>query len=135
MTKDENCIFCKIIEGRIPSYKVYEDENNFAFLTIRPHVKGHLLLIPKNHSEELVVMNDEDYNKLMPVAKRLAAKIKTIYNSPRVSVMTMGFGVAHTHIHIVPISKETDLNTDMAYDASPEELTETQQMLTTEFAK
>jgi len=126
MIKDENCVFCKIIANELPSYKVYEDENLFGFLTIRPHKKGHMLLIPKNHSEDIVEMDSEDYEKLFAVAKDIAGKIKEIFSAPRVSLVTMGLAVAHTHLHILPISEESDLNLDMAYDISKEEATEVQ---------
>jgi histidine triad (HIT) family protein len=128
--KNENCIFCKIVANEIPSYKVYEDENLLAFLTIRPHKKGHTIMVPKNHSEDIVEMSEADFDKLFNAGKKLAEKMKSIFGTPRVSLFTMGFGVNHTHLHILPIEKETDLNTDMAYDAMQEELQEVQKLLT-----
>ena len=56
----EDCLFCKIIKGEIPSAKVYEDDDVFAFLDIAPMKKGHTLVVPKNHSKTLVEANDED---------------------------------------------------------------------------
>ena len=77
--KKEDCIFCKIIAQEIPSFKVYEDENFYGFLTIKPHTKGHTLLIPKSHSEEILVTEDETVKEIFLTGKNLATKIKKIF--------------------------------------------------------
>jgi len=125
-TKDENCIFCKIIAGEIPSYKVFENENFFGFLTIMPHTKGHMLLIPKNHTEDILSSEDEISDEMFKIGKTLAKKIKQIFKSKRISFQLAGLDVSHLHLHIYPISTNEDLNPHQAYKASKEELEEVQ---------
>lgn len=124
MIKDENCIFCKIVAGEIPSYKVYEDENFLGFLTIKPHTKGHMLLIPKNHTEDILSADDFISEEIFKVGKILAKKIKSILNPEKVSFVLAGLGVNHLHLHLIPMNKESDLNIEMAYDLSKEEALE-----------
>lgn len=121
---DPNCIFCKIVAREIPSYKVYEDDNLFGFLTIKPHTKGHMLLIPKNHSNDINQMSSEEFQNLFVTGKKLADKIKTIFNPKKVSLFTMGLEVPHTHLHILPINNNHELNLDSAYNLTKEEATE-----------
>lgn len=121
---DPNCIFCKIIAGQIPSYQVYEDENHFGFLTIKPHTKGHMLLIPKNHSDDINQMSTEEFQNLFVTGKKLADKIKTIFNSKRMSLFTMGLEVPHTHLHILPVNNNHALDLASAYDLTEEEAQE-----------
>ena len=122
--KDPNCIFCKIVEGSIPSYKIYEDENLFGFLTIKPHTKGHTLLIPKTHTEDILSSDDETSQELFKVGKTLAKKMKSILNPDKVAFLLAGQGVPHLHLHLIPMNHEYDLSPDRAYDASKEELEE-----------
>lgn len=126
--KDENCIFCKIIAGEIPSYKVYEDENFFGFLTIKPHTQGHTLLIPKSHFEEILVTDDETSQELFKVGKNLAKKMKQIFNPDKIAFVLAGQGVPHLHLHLIPMNKEMDLSPESASDVSKEELLETQKL-------
>ena len=120
------CIFCKIVNGAIPSYKVWEDDKALAFLTIRPHKDGHILLIPKKHDEYLFDLDDESFNELMRKTKPLAKALKEIYKpkSGKVSLVVMGMEVPHVHLHLFPLDQETDVNTDKAYEATKEQLSE-----------
>ena len=120
------CIFCKIVNGAIPSYKVWEDDKTLAFLTIRPHKDGHILLIPKKHDEYLFDLDDESFNELMRKTKPLAKALKEIYKpkSGKVSLVVMGMEVPHVHLHLFPLDQETDVNTDKAYEATKEQLSE-----------
>jgi len=128
MKRDENCIFCKIISNEVPSYKVYEDPEFFGFLTIKPLTKGHMLLVPKNHSEDILVMDSDEYLHMMMIAKTMAEKIKGLFNPARVSMMVVGLEVAHTHLHIFPTDKIENINPQSAYDATKEELSEVQNL-------
>lgn len=128
MTKEENCIFCKIIANEIPGYKVYEDENFFGFLDINPIIKGHMLLVPKNHSVDAIAMGTDEYQNYMTIGKQLGEKVKNIFGSARVSLMLIGLEVPHTHLHIFPINKIEDTNFENKYEASPEELKEVQEL-------
>lgn len=119
-----NCIFCKIVAGEIPSYKVYEDENLFGFLTIKPHTKGHILLIPKNHTEDILTSDDFTSAEIFKVGKTLAKKIKTILNPDKVAFVLAGQGVPHLHLHLIPMNQEIDLSPEMAHDLPKEEALE-----------
>lgn len=123
-------LFSKIIAGEIPSYKIYEDEQTYAFLTIRPHVKGHVLVVPKievDHWDDV----PEDYFNHMWRASQFVAKImKEKLGCSRVGAMVAGFEVPHAHIHVIPSETIDDLNPHKAYDASKEELEEMQKRLT-----
>ncbi|MBN1170258.1 HIT family protein [Candidatus Micrarchaeota archaeon] len=118
-----HCIFCKIASGAIPCTKVWENKKYLAFLDINPITPGHTLLIPKKHHDYIFDMNDEEYNELMGIAKKLSVKIKKSMNSKKIGMMVEGFLVHHTHIHLIPLQKAGDLNTENAKKESPERLT------------
>ena len=107
------CIFCKIINGDIPSKKVYEDDNVFAFLDINPKVNGHTLLIPKKHVSDFIELDNDELNKLFNVAKKLTPGLMKATNA---KAFTMGcnYGdsqlVKHFHIHLLP---DYGLNNDL----------------------
>src|SRR3989344_7285820 len=119
---NSNCVFCKIIEGKIPSEKIYEDENYLAFLDVNPINPGHTLVIPKKHSDYLFDLNDEDYKKLMLTAKKIAKIIKDKLKPKRVGLAVEGFFVPHVHVHLVPLNKGNELNPERAKSSSKEEL-------------
>ena len=126
--KNENCIFCKIVAGEIPSFKVYEDDNLLGFLTIKPHTKGHTLLIPKIHVEEILVSSDETSTELFRSGKDLAKKIKNIFNPDKVAFVLAGQGVPHLHLHLIPMNQETALDPHIAKDANFADLAEIQKL-------
>ncbi len=103
-------IFSRIVAGEIPSYKIAEDENNYAFLDINPVAPGHVLVIPKKEVDYLFDLSDEDYLSLQMFAKRVAAAMKQVMPCQRVGVAVMGMEVPHTHIHLIPINEESDMN-------------------------
>lgn len=95
-----DCIFCKIIKGKIPCEKVYEDEDFFAFLDIMPLNPGHALLIPKKH---ITWVNDyEPFGKYWETARKLSKTIQKALNPIIVSYVVYGLGVPHAHIHLIP---------------------------------
>jgi histidine triad (HIT) family protein len=102
----DNCIFCKIISGEIPCYKVYEDENFLAFLDIHPLNPGHTLLIPKKHIQW--VDDYEPYAEFWQTARTLSRIIQSKLNPVIVSYIVYGLGVPHAHIHLVPKYKGDD---------------------------
>jgi histidine triad (HIT) family protein len=118
----ENCIFCKIIEGKIPAVKVWEDKNHLAILDMNSINPGHTLLIPKKHDDYLFDLNDKEYSELMLKAKELAKMLKKKLNPVRVGMAVEGFGVPHVHIHLVPVNKGNELNPERARFYSEEEL-------------
>jgi len=103
-------IFTKIVKGEIPSYKIAEDENFYAFLDIFPLAKGHVLVIPKNEVDYIFDMDDELYAGLNLFAKRIAVAIKKAIPCIKVGVAVLGLEVPHAHIHLVPMKSEGDLN-------------------------
>lgn len=103
-------IFSKIAAGEIPSYKVAEDEKHYAFLDINPVAPGHTLVIPKKEVDYIFDLSDEEYSELQLFAKRVAAAMKQSLPCSRVGVAVMGLEVPHTHIHLIPINKESDMN-------------------------
>lgn len=102
-------IFTKIVNGEIPSWKVAEDENYFAFLDIFPVTKGHTLVIPKKEVDYLFDLDDETYTGLQLFSKKVALGIQRAIPCNRVGVMVLGLEVPHAHIHLVPMQSEADL--------------------------
>lgn len=98
-------VFTKIVNGDIPSHKVYEDEDHLAFLTIDPFSDGHTLVIPKQEYEHIWQMPEEEYKKLWSVAKKVAVQIDNIFKPERIGTFVDGAEVPHVHIHLVPVQK------------------------------
>ena len=103
-------IFSRIVAGEIPCYKVAEDEKYFAFLYISPVAKGHTLVIPKHEVDYIFDLDDEEYAGLTAFSKKVAAAMKKVMPCKRIGVAVLGLEVPHTHIHLVPINKESDMN-------------------------
>ena len=102
-------IFSKIVTGEIPSYKVAENDHFIAFLDINPMTKGHTLVIPKCEEDYIFNLDDETYAVLMLFAKKVAVAIDGAVPCKRVGVAVMGMEVPHTHVHLIPITKESDM--------------------------
>ena len=103
-------IFSRIVAGEIPSYKIAEDENYYAFLDINPVAVGHTLVIPKREEDYIFDLNDEELAGLMVFAKRVAAAIKEVIPCVKVGVAVLGLEVPHAHVHLIPMQKESDMN-------------------------
>lgn len=103
-------IFSKIIAGDIPSYKIAENDNFYAFLDINPMAKGHTLVVPKQEIDYIFDLDDVLLGDMVIFAKRVAAAIKKAVPCNRVGLMVIGLEVPHAHIHLVPIIKEGDMN-------------------------
>ena len=104
-------IFTKIAKGEIPSYKVAENEDFYAFLDIAPMAKGHTLVIPKHVEDDYIFNLDEQtYMGLCAFAKEVAQAIKAAVPCKRVGVAVLGMEVPHTHIHLVPLTCESDMD-------------------------
>ena len=102
-------LFTRIINGEIPSYKVAEDENFYAFLDIFPVAKGHTLVIPKKEVDYIFDLDDETYTGLQQFAKKVALGLKKAIPCQKVGTMVLGLEVPHAHIHLVPMQTEADL--------------------------
>ncbi|MBR1569628.1 MAG: HIT family protein [Bacteroidales bacterium] len=104
-------IFTKIAHGEIPSYKCAESEDFYAFLDISPLAKGHTLVIPKNVEDDYIFHLDENtYEGLVKFARKVAIALKKAVPCKRVGVAVLGMEVPHTHIHLVPLQTEGDMD-------------------------
>ncbi len=103
-------IFSRIAAGEIPSYKVAEDKDHFAFLDINPVHPGHVLVIPRKETDYIFDLSDEEYASLMLFAKRVAKAIKKAIPCKKVGVTVIGLDVNHVHIHLVPMNTGADMN-------------------------
>ena len=104
-------IFTKIAQGEIPSYKCAENEDFYAFLDISPLAKGHTLVIPKHVEDDYIFHLDaKTYEGLWAFARKVAVALKAAVPCKRVGVAVLGMEVPHTHIHLVPLQTEGDLD-------------------------
>ena len=104
-------IFTRIAAGEIPSWKVAENEDFYAFLDINPLAKGHTLVIPKKVEDDYIFHLDEQiYAGLWAFARKVAVALKAAVPCQRVGVAVLGMEVPHTHIHLVPLQTEGDLD-------------------------
>jgi histidine triad (HIT) family protein len=123
-------LFSKIIAGEIPSYKIYEDDQTYAFLTIRPHMKGHALIVPKIEVDHWDDVPEDYFNHMWRASQFVAKMMKEKLGCSRVGVLVAGFEVPHAHIHLIPCEDISGLDIHKAYDASKEELEEMHARLT-----
>ena len=103
-------IFSKIIAGEIPSYKIAEDENYYAFLDINPLAKGHTLVIPKKEVDYIFDLDDDTLKGLIAFSKRVAKAIEKVVPCERIGVAVLGLEVPHAHVHLSPINGIHDLD-------------------------
>jgi histidine triad (HIT) family protein len=120
----DDCIFCKIINGEIPSAKVYEDEKFLAFLEIRPVNNGHVLVIPKDHHKNIWVMPPELLGKMMGAVQKVGSAVKEATNCHYVNVTVMGVDIDHAHIHLIPRHKDDGLEFWPQHDYKEGEMNE-----------
>lgn len=102
-------IFTRIIQGAIPCHKIAEDERYLAFLDINPLREGHTLVIPKVEVDYLFDLDDELLSGMLPFAKEVARKIKSVVPCTRIGVTVIGLEVPHAHIHLIPIDGIHDM--------------------------
>lgn len=103
-------IFQKIIDGEIPSHKVYENEKVLAFLDIHPANPGHTLVIPKNPTEFVWDLPEDDYHALMTVSKKLALHLRQTLPYNYVHMGIVGIDVPHAHVHLIPFNDTADFH-------------------------
>lgn len=114
-------IFTKIVNGEIPSYKIAEDENFYAFLDINPNVKGHTLCIPKQETDKLFDLEDDLYLGLMQFSKKIALAIKKTVPCDRVGMTVIGLEVPHAHVHLIPLNRMDDMSFQKKVSMTKEE--------------
>jgi histidine triad (HIT) family protein len=103
----DDCIFCKIVAGELPAEVIQEDEHTIAFMDINPWTRGHALVIPRNHSEDLLEVSDEDLAHTTAAAKRLAARMKERLDADGINLLNACGAAAwqtvfHFHVHVIP---------------------------------
>ncbi|QBQ40254.1 HIT family protein [Sphingobacterium psychroaquaticum] len=103
-------VFSKIVSGEIPSFKVAESNDYLAFLDVSPLTRGHVLVIPKQETDYIFDINDEDYMGMWVFAKIVAQGIKRVFDCRKVGIAVVGLEVAHAHIHLIPINEVSDMN-------------------------
>lgn len=113
--KKDDCIFCKIAAGEIPSRKIYEDKDLIAIMDLSPTSKGHSLIIPKEHYTNIYDINEEIAGKVMKTAKKLATKMTVALNCDGFNLLqnngeTAGQTMFHFHMHLIPRYKDADNN-------------------------
>ncbi len=130
-------IFTRIAQGEIPSYKVAENEDYYAFLDISPLALGHTLVIPKHVEDDYIFHLDEPvYAGLWAFARRVALALKAAVPCQRVGVAVLGMEVPHTHIHLVPLQTEGDLDFRKTRPViSPEQMAQTAAAILSEYEK
>lgn len=103
MTRDPDCIFCKIISGEIPSQVIWEDENHMAFLDIFPLRTAQTVVVPKEHlHSSIYALSDEDYHALMTASKRVAELLEDKLDAERTMVVGEGLEIDHVHLKLYP---------------------------------
>ena len=103
----DNCVFCAIVEGRIPSHKLYEDEKTLAFLDVNPSAPGHTLVIPKAHIARVEDLPEEDARCLFAALHKIVGRIQEAMGAPASTIginngRESGQEVPHVHIHVIP---------------------------------
>ena len=109
-----DCIFCKIVAGEIPAVKVLDEELVVAFMDINPSSKGHMLVVPKNHAENIFEIPESDLTALIKAVKRCAKAVKEALNAEGITILQLNGKasdqiVSHLHIHIIPRWKNDGL--------------------------
>ena len=107
MRRDPDCVFCKIVAGEIPSFKLFEDEATLAFMDINPANEGHALVIPKEHAPDLYAVSDEALARTSVTAKRVAAALARTLNPDGLNIVQCNGAAAaqsvmHYHVHVLP---------------------------------
>ena len=103
-------IFSRIVKGEIPSHKIAEDDNYYAFLDINPLAKGHTLVIPKKEIDYIFDLEDDLLAGMQVFSKRVAKAIEKVVPCKRIGIAVLGLEVPHAHIHLIPINRIDDIN-------------------------
>ena len=115
-----NCIFCKIIAGEIPSATIYEDEDFKVIMDISPAAKGHAIILPKKHCADLYELDDSTASKALMVARKVATAIKAEFNCDGLNLLqnngeAAGQTVFHFHLHLIPRYRKDQVNITWAH--------------------
>jgi diadenosine tetraphosphate (Ap4A) HIT family hydrolase len=122
-------IFTRIIDGELPGHFVWRDDECVAFLSIAPLREGHALVVPRLEVDHWLDLPPELVAHLMVVAQRIGRAQQAAFNPARVGMIIAGMEVPHTHLHVIPIDREADLNFANARSAGADELAATAEQL------
>lgn len=122
-------IFTRIIDGELPGHFVWRDEECVAFLSIAPIRAGHTLVVPRTEVDHWLDLPPDLAAHLMRVAQRVGQAQAALFGPARVGLIIAGMEVPHTHLHVIPIDRESDLHFDNARPADPDELAATAEQL------
>ena len=115
-------VFSKIVNKEISCFKVYEDNKHLAFLDISPNTKGHTLCIPKKENDYIFDLSETEFVDLMKFARIVALGINRAIDCSRIAMSVVGLEVNHTHVHLIPINSEKDVNFNYKVSFSEEEM-------------
>ncbi len=104
----QDSIFTRIINGEIPSHKIYEDDHTYAFLDIHPITPGHTLVIPKKQVEFVWDLDETDYQALQASVQKIARHMREVLNVPYIGEQIIGIDVPHAHIHLIPFREVSE---------------------------
>lgn len=117
-----DCVFCSIIETNDPHHEIWwENATHVAFLDNTPTRRGHSLVVPRKHSENILDLESAEYSAIMLAAKDLAQILRTFFKVPRIAMITEGLSVNHIHVHLIPVEHKGDLGTFKEYVMGPNE--------------
>lgn len=114
-------IFTKIINGEVPSYKVFEDEEFIAFLDVNPNTKGHTLCVPKVEVNKIFEMDESQYLKLMSFSRKVAIGLEKTVACKRIGMAVVGLEVPHVHVHLIPLQDMDDMRFERKISLTKEE--------------
>ena len=126
-------IFSKIAAGEIPSYKVAAEEKHYAFLDINPVAPGHVLVIPRKEESYIFNLDEKEYADLMAFAHRVARALEKAVECKRIGVAVIGLEVPHTHIHLIPLNSEKDMDFSSKITLPAEEMEQIASRIAKEF--
>jgi histidine triad (HIT) family protein len=123
-------VFTPIILGQEEKQRIFwEDDAHVAFLTHRPHTRGHTLVVPKKEYRTYNDMPESEYLSYMSVCRKISDALNEIFKPKHVSFAISGFEVPHVHVHLIPVNRAEEMNTEMAHDATVEELQEVSDLI------
>ena len=104
-----DCLFCRIAEGSHSAERLWEDEKHVAFLDKSPIKEGHMLLIPKKHTEYIFDLSNSEYSDLFNMSKKFGRPLKKAMKAEKRGIVVEGYGVPHVHVHLIPLNSPGDL--------------------------
>ena len=114
-------IFTNIINGKIPCYKVAEDDNFIAFLDISPNAKGHTLCVPKEEIDKIFDLSEDSYLNLMKFSRKVAIALEKVVPCKRIGMAVIGLEVPHVHVHLIPLNEMKEMTFAHKVAMKPEE--------------